>query len=313
MSDTEIRPQRLTEYHGQDNARNQLGLSIRAAIQRRAVLDHVLLIGPPGLGKTTLARIIANEMQTDIKIAFAPTIKTGNELARTLKTLNEGDVLFIDEIHRLAPAIEETIYTALEDFTTPIQTHNGQQVMIDLPRFTMVGATTRPGLITQALRSRFGITAHLEFYSDEMITMICQRSAKVLGLVMDTHAAGEIARRSRGTPRIANRLIRRVGDFASVHCPGEVIDKMIAERALDFNGVDTLGLTRVDREYLDLLVNKYNGGPVGLVTLTSVLNEEKDSLEEVIEPYLLRIGFIDRTARGRVATDKAYKHVQKKG
>jgi Holliday junction DNA helicase RuvB len=307
---TEIRPQSLNEYQGQDAVRNNLALSIRAAMQRRAVLDHVLLIGPPGLGKTTLAGIIANEMHAEIKQAFAPSIKTADDLARVLKTLNEGDVLFIDELHRLAPVIEETLYTAMEDYTTTVKTYSGSQVSIELPRYTLVGATTRPGLVSKPLRDRFGIVGHLEFYSDTMITKIVQRSADVLKLMIGYDAASEIAKRSRGTPRVANRLLRRVGDFAAVHCPGEVIDRWLAEKALDFNGVDSLGLDRIDCAYLDLLVNKYNGGPVGLVTLTSVLNEEKDSLEEVIEPYLLRIGFIDRTPRGRVATEKAFKHVQ---
>lgn len=309
---TEIRPQRLTEYAGQDQVRNALALSIRAAIERKAILDHVLLIGPPGLGKTTLAAIIANEMQSELHTVFGPSVKSGEELNRTLKQLQEGDVLFIDELHRLAPAIEETLYTALEDFQTPTKTFHGAPVMIELPRFTMVGATTRPGLVTQPLRNRFGIICNMEFYADDPLIAIVKRSAEVLSLVIDHGGAREIARRSRGTPRIANRLLRRVGDFASVHCKGEVIDEWIADKALAFNGVDTLGLDTIDRKYLDLVVNKYNGGPVGLVTLASVLNEEKDSLEEVIEPFLLRIGFIDRTPRGRVATEKAYKHLQRK-
>jgi holliday junction DNA helicase RuvB len=308
----EIRPQHLSEYHGQDQVRNALALAIRAAMQKSAILDHVLLIGPPGLGKTTLAQIIANEMHSKLHTIFGPSVKTGEELNRALKQLSEGDVLFIDELHRLAPAIEETLYTAMEDFTAPTKTYHGALVMLDLPRFTLVGATTRPGLITRPLRDRFGIIANMEFYSEAALTEITQRSAEVLKLTLAYSGAQEIARRSRGTPRVANRLLRRVRDFAGVHCAGEVIDQWLADKALEFNGVDNLGLDIADRKYLDLVVNKYNGGPVGLVTLASVLNEEKDSLEEVIEPYLLRIGFIDRTPRGRVATESAYKYMQQR-
>jgi len=306
----EIRPQHLSEYLGQDQIRNSLALSIKAALQRRETLDHVLLTGPPGLGKTTLAQIIAREMHTETHIAFAPSLKAASDLSRTLKQLNEGDVLFIDELHRLHPAMEECLYTAMEDFTAPVTTYQGSQVMIELPRFTLVGATTRPGLLTQPLRNRFGIIGQLDFYSEAHLISICQRSAEVLGLTIDYSGMKEIARRARGTPRVINRLLRRVGDFAMIHCKGEVIDQWIADAALNFNGIDSLGLERVDRDYLQLLVEKYNGGPVGLITLASTLNQEKDSLEEVTEPYLLRLGFIDRTPRGRVATELAWKHLK---
>jgi Holliday junction DNA helicase RuvB len=305
-----LRPARLAEYIGQRKATENLRIFIRAASMRRESLDHVLLTGPPGLGKTTLANIIANEMGAELHSTAGPVIEKAGDLAGLLTKLQEGDVLFIDEIHRLNPAIEEVLYPAMEDYQLDIMIGQGtaaRSIKLDLPKFTLVGATTRAGLITAPLRGRFGIIFNLDFYKHEELELIVRRSAEILGTRIDEGGAREIARRARGTPRIANRLLRRVRDFAEVDYEGHITQE-VAHDALNRMEVDTYGLDEVDRKLLLTIIEKFGGGPVGLGTISASIHEEKDSIEEIIEPYLIQIGFLNRTPRGRMATRLAYEH-----
>src|SRR6266481_5095969 len=308
--DLSLRPTHLTEYIGQTKAKENLRIYIKAAVQRREALDHVLLTGPPGLGKTTLAHIIANEMGAQLRSTSGPAIEKTGDIAALLTNLQEGDVLFIDEIHRLLPALEEKLYPAMEDFNLDLLIGQGpgaRSIKLELPKFTLVGATTRQGLITAPLRGRFGIVFHLDFYPHEDLEIICRRSAQILGVEIDEDGAREIARRSRGTPRIVNRLLRRVRDYAQVDYDGR-ITKEVAQDALNRMEVDTYGLDEMDRKLLLTIIEKFSGGPVGLGTISASIHEEKDSIEEIIEPYLIQIGFLDRTPRGRMATPLAYDH-----
>lgn len=306
-----LRPQLLDEYIGQKKTKDMLKVYIEAAKQRGDSLDHVLLYGPPGLGKTTLAGIIANEMQVNLKVTSGPAIEKPGEMAAILNNLQEGDILFVDEIHRLNRQVEEVLYPAMEDYAIDIMIGKGasaRSIRLDLPKFTLVGATTRAGLLTAPLRDRFGVTNHLEFYDQEELTTIILRSAKVLGVDIDEKGAGEIAKRSRGTPRLANRLLKRVRDFAQVKYDGRItLD--VASFALDLLEVDQYGLDQVDRRILKTMIVQYQGGPVGLDTLAASIGEDSGTVEDVYEPYLLQNGFISRTPRGRMATDFAYKHL----
>ena len=311
--DLSLRPTHLNEYIGQTKAKENLRVYIKAALKRREALDHVLLTGPPGLGKTTLAHIIANEMGAQLRSTSGPAIEKTGDIAALLTNLQEGDVLFIDEIHRLMPQLEEKLYPAMEDFSLDLVIGQGpgaRSIKLELPKFTLVGATTRAGLITSPLRGRFGIAFHLDIYSPEDLQLICERSARILDVKIDEGGANEIARRARGTPRIVNRLLRRVRDYAEVDYDGRVtLD--VAKDALNRMDVDTYGLDEMDQKLLVAIIDKFNGGPVGISNLAVAINEERDSIEEIIEPYLIRSGFLKRTTRGRVATPLAYEHFKK--
>ena len=306
-----LRPQCLDDYIGQEKAKSILKIYIEAEKQRHDSLDHVLFYGPPGLGKTTLAGIIANEMGVNMKVTSGPAIEKPGEMAAILNNLQEGDLLFVDEIHRLNRQVEEVLYPAMEDFAIDIMIGKGstaRSVRLDLPHFTLVGATTRAGLLTAPLRDRFGMIHHMEFYTEDELKLIIKQSAKVLNVKIEDAGATELARRSRGTPRLANRILKRVRDFAQVKYNG-VITETVAHTALDLMDVDTLGLDRVDRNILVTIIEKFGGGPVGLDTLAASIGEDAGTIEDVYEPYLLMKGLIDRTPRGRVATQIAYTHL----
>ena len=305
-----LRPQRLADYVGQQRIREQMEIFIQAARGRGEALDHVLLFGPPGLGKTTLAHIIAHEMQTNLRQTSGPVLERPGDLAAMLTNLERNDVLFIDEIHRLSPVVEEILYPALEDYQIDIMIGEGpsaRSIKLDLPPFTLVGATTRAGMLTNPLRDRFGIVARLEFYSEAEIGAIVTRSARLLGASLDPEGAREIARRSRGTPRIANRLLRRVRDYAEVRESGRIA-RATADRALTMLEVDALGLDVMDRKLLRAVIERFGGGPVGIESLAAAVGEERDTLEDVIEPFLIQQGLLQRTPRGRVAAVAAYRH-----
>ena len=306
-----IRPKRLAEYLGQQPVREQMGLYIDAARQRGEALDHVLIFGPPGLGKTTLSHVIANELGVSLRVTSGPVIEKAGDLAALLTNLQPHDVLFIDEIHRLSPVVEEVLYPAMEDFQLDIMIGEGpaaRSIKIDLPPFTLIGATTRAGLLTAPLRDRFGIVQRLEFYSASELALIVRRAAAILGVDCAEEGAAEIARRSRGTPRIANRLLRRVRDYAQVRAGGR-IDREVADAAMRMLKVDPEGFDELDRRLLRLIVENFDGGPVGVESLAAALSEERGTLEDVIEPYLIQQGFLVRTARGRMATSKAWQHL----
>lgn len=309
--ETSLRPLSLNEYIGQEKAKEHLRIYIDAAKARGEALDHVLFYGPPGLGKTTLAGIIANEMGVNMKVTSGPAIEKPGEMAAILNNLQEGDVLFIDEIHRLNRQVEEVLYPAMEDFAIDIMIGKGasaRSIRLDLPAFTLVGATTRAGLLTAPLRDRFGVVHHLEFYTPEELQTIIVRSAKVLDVEIDQKGAYAMARRSRGTPRLANRLLKRVRDFAQVKYDG-VITEEVANFALDLLDVDKYGLEQLDRTILLTIIEKFSGGPVGLDTLSAAIGEDSGTLEDVYEPYLIKNGFLNRTPKGRVATEFAYRHL----
>lgn len=311
VMENSLRPDGLDEYIGQEKAKNNLKIYIEAAKNRNEPLDHILFYGPPGLGKTTLACIIANEMGVNIKITSGPAIERPGEMAAILNNLKENDVLFIDEIHRLNRQVEEVLYPAMEDYAIDIMIGKGagaRSIRLDLPRFTLVGATTRAGLLTAPLRDRFGVINKLEFYSVEELKSIIIRSAKVLEVDIDEDGAKEIARRSRGTPRLANRLLKRVRDFAQVIYDGK-ITKEVAVYSLDTLDVDKYGLDNGDRSILETIINKFGGGPVGLDTLAAAIGEDPGTIEDVYEPYLIKNGFINRTPRGRIVTELAYSHM----
>ena len=306
-----IRPRRLDEYLGQQTVREQMDLYIRAAKGRGEALDHVLIFGPPGLGKTTLSHVIANELGVNLRVTSGPVIEKAGDLAALLTNLQPFDVLFIDEIHRLSPVVEEVLYPAMEDYQIDIMIGEGpaaRSIKLDLPPFTLIGATTRAGLLTAPLRDRFGITQRLEFYSIEDLTRIVRRSAQILGISCAAEGAGEIARRARGTPRIANRLLRRVRDYAQVKGDG-TINAATARAAMDMLKVDPEGFDELDRRMLAIIIDAFDGGPVGVESLAAALSEERGTLEDVIEPYLIQQGYLVRSARGRMATARAYRHL----
>ncbi|WP_250278986.1 Holliday junction branch migration DNA helicase RuvB [[Clostridium] colinum] len=308
--ETKLRPQSIDTYIGQKKVKETLKVYIEASKMRNEPLDHVLLYGPPGLGKTTLSNIIANEMGVNIKTTSGPAIERAGDMAAILNSLNEGDILFIDEIHRLNRTIEEVLYPAMEDFSLDIMIGKGptsKSIRVDLPKFTLIGATTRIGLLTNPLRDRFGVISRLEMYNEEELKHIIKRSANVLGIEIDDEGALEIARRSRGTPRIANRLLKRVRDFAQVRYDGK-ITKLVADETLNLLDVDKLGLDPIDQKILKTIIEKFSGGPVGIDNLAVSIGEESDTIEEVYEPYLIQLGFIKRTPRGREITKTGYKH-----
>ena len=305
-----LRPRTLDDYIGQDRVRENLQVSIAAAKHRGEALDHVLLYGPPGLGKTTLAYVIGNELGVPVRATAGPVIERPGDLAAMLTNLQEHELLFIDEIHRMSPSIEEILYPAMEDYELDIVIGQGpgaRSVKVPLQKFTLVGATTRAGMLTGPLRARFGIVHRLDFYTDGDIQEIVKRSARILGVTIDDEARAEIARRSRGTPRVANRLLRRVRDFAQVRAAGEITSQ-VAQAALKLLEVDEHGFDEVDRRLLKTIIDKFNGGPVGVNTLAAAISEDKDAIEDIYEPFLMQIGFLDRTPRGRVATARAYEY-----
>lgn len=313
MLENHLRPQYLSEYIGQEKAKEILKVYIEAAKKRKEALDHVLLYGPPGLGKTTLAGIIANEMGSNIKITSGPTIEKPGDMAAILNSLSENDVLFVDEIHRLSRQVEEVLYPAMEDFEIDIMIGKGataRSIRLDLPKFTLVGATTRVGLLTAPLRDRFGVVHKLDFYTTNELVQVLERSANVLNVTLEKEGALELARRSRGTPRLANRLLKRVRDFAQVRYDS-VITKEVAEYALDLLEVDRLGLDKGDRAILETIADKFGGGPVGLDTIAAALGEDSGTIEDVYEPYLIQNGLIERTPRGRAITRLAYEHLHR--